>query len=89
MEFQNERWVLVCGSCKTKNPQAWEKRGEAEACSSCGTVKDESPRDFLGQKVRVPTDRLGTYSYAIGEEVRSARHYADILKKNRLVIKKA
>jgi len=78
-----------CGTCGSVSYYTWQKSGEVESCNDCSKVIDSSPRDAFGQKVRVPTEHLGKYSYAIDGVINSARGYSDYLKKNNLVIKKA
>lgn len=87
MEFENNEWVLICASCGTRRPQAWVKKEDGEACSSCGVVKDSTPRDAIGQKIRIPTDRLGTYSHAYGTVVRSAEHASQMCKESGLALR--
>lgn len=88
MEFVGGQWKLICGGCRRENPQAWQQVADFESCDACGHVLDTSPRDAVGQKVRVPTDALGKYSYAVGEVVHSSRQYADILRRENLALKK-
>lgn len=87
MVFENNAWVLRCASCGTLNPQAWQQMGDKEGCSSCGRIVDNSPRDAFGNKVNVPAEHLGKYSYAIDGVINSSRGYADYLKRNNLVLR--
>lgn len=76
-----------CGTCKSTTYYQWMKVGDVESCNDCGRIVDGTPRDAIGQKVRIPTGELGKFNYAVGEVVHSARHYSDILKKNSLGLK--
>ncbi len=89
MVFEDNKWILVCASCSTKHPQAWQQRGTEETCSSCGVVRDESPRDALGQKIRIPTDKLGKFSYAYGEVINSSHQASRLCKESGLALRKA
>lgn len=76
---------LRCGFAEVDYVCSMYRSGKdgIEACDKCG-VPNRPPRDAAGQPVRVPTDRLGTYSYAIDAEIKTSHQYADHLKKNNL-----
>lgn len=76
-----------CGSCGSTTYYLWQKTGDIESCNDCARILDNSPRDYFGQKIRIPTERLGTFSYAVGEVVHSAHQYSRILKEKGLVQK--
>ncbi len=58
-----------------------------ETCDLCGSggFGMTAYRDADGNKVVMPTEMLGRYSYAIDDVIRSKRQFADILKRNNLV----
>jgi hypothetical protein len=42
------------------------------------------PRDASGNRVVVPAEQMGKYSYAIDAPITSARQYSEHLKKNNI-----
>lgn len=65
------------------------KTEKREACNECGNQKPDYPRDAFGNRVSVPTDLIGKFSYATGTRIESSRQYANTLRKMNLVQKEA
>ncbi len=87
VEFINDKWVPVCGNCKTVSPHKWVSGKDWEACSNCTNVPDSRPRDAMGNVVKVSDDVIGKFSYAIGEPITSQRQYARVLREKGLAQK--
>lgn len=79
---------VPCGTCGSLKYYIWQKVGEVESCNECARIVDNTPRDAIGQKIHIPPEHLGKFSYAVGEVVNSARQYSDVLKKANLGLRK-
>lgn len=77
-----------CGNCGSVSYYKWRKTLEAEMCSDCTKLADNTPRDAVGQPVRIPTHLLGKYSYATDCVLNSDRQYAALLRREGLGQKK-
>lgn len=73
-----------CNSCGTdaaiRVRTVFTKDGEFDSCSECEGIKPSYARDAAGQRVYVPTESLGRYSYAIDGPVTSTHQFANRLR---------
>lgn len=95
--------MASCIGCGTKSATLvktwWEevkdenlnvvRRDMKECCNECANAKPDYPRDAFGNKVTVPTDLVGKFSYATGTVIESSRQYANTLRRMNLVQKEA